>query len=70
MQPKLSPTASGTLAALRHEGRLKSYFPESAKEFISDRFAQKDNDSLTITEAANKAAQNVYSKSKIQCIDL
>lgn len=64
MKNKLSPTASGTLAALYQRHRLKFFCPESASELMLGGFAQKEGKDLTITQVGNKAAHRVYRQRK------
>ncbi len=70
MKQKLSPEASGTLTALGHRHRLKSFAPECAEELISHGFAVLKDHHLTITDKGRRAATDLYARDGLTTVSV
>jgi superfamily II helicase len=60
MKRKLTPEASGTLAALTHHHKIKSFSPECAEELLSHDFVVQKGHHLRITDKGRHAAKHLY----------
>jgi hypothetical protein len=69
MKAKLSPEASGTLAALRNLRKIKSFSPECADELLAHGLAIRKAHHLTITDKGVHAADRLYSKTSLAIHD-